>query len=111
MTPLEAATGAIVNETGASLATTRARAALAGLEAAGYAVVPKGGQCMIVLLGTNRQTGQVAEVGLYESIDAARYHAHKNSGHVLYSVWTPGLNDTIKAASITGLSLPPEVVR
>lgn len=62
---------------------------------------------MIVLIGTNRETGSVVEVGLYDDIEAARFHVHKNCGPTLYSVWTPEKNSTIKAASVTGLSLPP----
>jgi hypothetical protein len=49
------------------------------------------------------------EVGLFDNMDDAKWHAHKNSrAETLYSVWTPEVGGTIKAASITGLSLPPE---
>lgn len=62
----------------------------------------------IVLLGINRDSGNVAEVGLFSDMDSARDHIFKcRGGHILWSVWTPRVGDTIKAASITGLSLPP----
>ena len=64
---------------------------------------------MIVLICTNRDSSRLMEVGLFDNMDDAKWHAHKNSrAETLYSVWTPEVGGTIKAASITGLSLPPE---
>lgn len=63
---------------------------------------------MIILICTNRDSGKLVEVGLFDDMDKAHWHATKNlRAGFLYSVWTPELNGVIRAASITGLSLPP----
>jgi hypothetical protein len=68
----------------------------------------------IVLICMNAN-GAVIEVGLFESIDAARPHVARNAGRDrLYTVWTPRLNEVIEAATVRGLSLPgnaPEQVQ
>lgn len=64
----------------------------------------------VVLIGTNIHTGHPTEVGLFEDLDAARWHVHRAlKQDVVFSLWTPDMNGTIKAASITGLSMPPRV--
>ena len=64
----------------------------------------------VILVCTNRDTKAVLGVGLYESLDRARYEAHRaGAAHKLFTVWTPRLNDFVAGASITGLSLPPEI--
>lgn len=63
---------------------------------------------MIVLIGTNRDTGQPVEVGLYATVEEARAYVHKHTRNTLFSVWTPKLGQVIEMPAISGLSLPPQ---
>lgn len=63
----------------------------------------------VVLIGTNRTSGKIVEVGLYDDTESARPYVGRNGGRdVLYSVWTPEMNDTMQAPSVVGFSLPPQ---
>lgn len=63
----------------------------------------------VILVGSNRETGRLIEVGLYENAEAARPYVAKNGGHdVVYSLWTPGMNETMEMPSAVGFSLPPK---
>lgn len=67
---------------------------------------------MIILIGTNRDNGKIAEVGLYEDIeDARRYVNERLCAAILYSVWTPEAGSTIEAASVIGLTRGPHAPR
>lgn len=41
----------------------------------------------LVIVGTDRDSGEVVEVGLFESIDDPRWNAHEKQPQRLYSVW------------------------